>query len=174
MGMALHPPFKISSKIDEHDIEDYCKEICKNVARFCSLNNQFHAKYVVNDDACVNVTNTDGELMCPALDHSVPDIGCSYIILERFYKGADEHEIDAKASTFANTYSEVAGNYFTPLNVVHSVKAQQFGYLNADKIESEVEEECNEIGGEGDDVDGPSVMANGEGGGATSGYADQV
>ena len=45
--------------------------------------------------------------------------------------------------------------YFSPLNGVYSVKAQQFGFINLDEIESE-EEDDEEVdsgngGGEGND-----------------------
>ena len=54
----------------------------------------------------MNVTNADGEIVCPALDHTVPDLGCSYhVMLKKFYEGADEKEVKAAASTFATTYS---------------------------------------------------------------------
>ena len=54
-------PFKIHPKIEEHQLQQYCQELCDNIAALCTTNNRFDAQYVVNSNAC---TNDIGQFPC--------------------------------------------------------------------------------------------------------------
>ena len=71
------------------------------------------------------------------MDHCVTDLGVVDIIKERFYEG-DDALMAATGMTFATSFDDRPHKYFSPLDGVYSAKAQQFGFINFDEIESEV------------------------------------
>ena len=147
------PAVPFAVKVPEEDITKYCHELCKNIALLCTGNSQFDTKYIIHPNLCVNeLDSASGEIIVPPMDHFVTDLGVVDVIKERFYE-SDNKLMELKGMTFATSFSDRPHKYFSPLDGVYSTKAQQFGFINHDEIESE--EEDNE------EVDG----GNGNGGG---------
>ena len=81
------------------------------------------------------------------------------IIKERFYEG-DDALMAATGMTFATSFDDRPHKYFSPLDGVYLAKAQQFGFINFDEIESEVEVDGEEEGDvEGGDEEGVAMLA---------------